>query len=130
MDRSNCRFCEKITQEGIVLEEPRRTHVVGCQIYASAIAGELGWLDMTISRNLLGHGLNFLFRKSFGCAGVLRSAVGPCGKPLRPDFDLYGRAFVLAIAAWLGYWPEIACAIGHDQINNMVSHWKHPLGGL
>jgi mannose/cellobiose epimerase-like protein (N-acyl-D-glucosamine 2-epimerase family) len=133
VDRTCGGFYEKLTHEGVVVEEPRRTRLVARQIYVFAIAGESGWLDAASSRDLVSHGLDFLLQKSFGGAGLLRSAVGPCGEPLRPDFDLYDHAFALfalGTAARLGHRPEITGAVGQGLVNKMVKHWKHPLGGF
>ena len=133
VDRTGGGFYEKLTHEGAVVEEPRRTRLVARQIYVFATAQESGWLDSASSRILVSHGLDFLLHKSFGDAGLLRSAVGPCGEPLRPDFDLYDHAFALfalGTAARLGHRPEITGAVGHGLINKMVTHWKHPLGGF
>lgn len=133
VDHTNGGFYELLTQSGSPLEQPRRTRLVARQIYVFASAGDVGWLDTAISRELVGHGLDFLLNRSFTGSGPIRSAVGPGGEPLRPDFDLYDHAFALfalGTAARLGHRREIVAAVGHDLLDTMVADWKHPLAGF
>lgn len=133
VDRRNGGFYEKLTQEGIVVEEPRRTRLVARQIYVFATSGELGWQDMATSQDLVGHGLDFLLGKSFSGSGPIRSAVGPRGEPLRPAFDLYDHAFALfglGTAARLGHRRDAAVDTALSLVNSMVAGWKHPVAGF
>ncbi len=132
VDSTQGGFHEKLSQDGNVIDEPRRTRLVSRQIFVFATAAELGWRETT-ARALVDHGLDFLINKSVSADGPVYSVVAADGTPLRPEFDLYDHAFALFAlgnAARLGYQRELVVTTGRRIRDAMVAGWKHPVAGF
>ena len=130
-DRAKGGFFELIDQAGNVIEAPRRTRLVGRQIFAYAKAGRAGWTGP--STEIVGHGVTFLLERCLAPAGVFYSAVEPDGTPIRPDFDLYDQAFALfGLAAAVGLHddPVRLKTVARTVRESMVACWKHPVAGF
>jgi mannose-6-phosphate isomerase len=133
VDVINGGFFEKIGQDGIIIDEPRRTRLVSRQIFVFATAAELGWPERDTADNLVNHGLDFLLNKCVSHQGTVHSVVSPYGDPLVPEFDLYDHAFALfalGSAARLGHRRATVVEAGRRIRNAMVAGWKHPLAGF
>lgn len=130
-DRERGGFHEKITLAGAPTGGPRRTRVVGRQLYSFAVAAELGWsgpCDVAV-----GHGLVFLRARCMGPDGLLVSQVEPDGVVVRPDFDLYDQAFGLfglaAAARVSSEGPALAAEAAAIR-DRMIERYGHPAGGF
>lgn len=133
VDSGSGGFFEKLTQDGRVIEEPRRTRLASRQIYVFASAVELGWEQEERSRKLVLHGLDFLLDKCVSVRGTVHSEVLASGQVVKPEFDLYDHAFALfalAVAARLDYRRDLAVATGRRMRDAMVRGWKHPQFGF
>lgn len=91
-------FFEKIDQTGEPVEAPRRARVTTRQIYAYALAGELGWEGPW--QEAVEEGLRVLTERYLRPDGLFRVLVSPEGAPLEEDPAPYEQAFaMLALAA-------------------------------
>ena len=132
IDRAGGGFHERFSPDGRTLADPRRARVAGRQIYAFAVAKQLGWQGP--ARAIVRHGLAFLQRHL--CEG--ETLVVPVvdmapGGPARSGFDLYDQAFVLfglAAAASIGEQPVRQCNLARRLRDRMMAGWKHPLAGF
>jgi len=130
-DLANGGFMEKIAHNGRPIEAPRRTRVVGRQIYSYARAKTMGWegpADQAVS-----HGLEFLLLRCLKADKTFHSQVTPSGSAVRPDFDLYDHAFALfglAAAATMRDDHERLANIARDVRSAMIDGWKHPDRGF
>lgn len=130
-DRRGGGFFEQLDQSGAVVEAPRRTRLVGRQIFAYATAARLGWPGP--ARAIVAHGLAFLLDRSLSPAGTFHGSVSVDGTPVRSDFDLYDHAFALfglAAAVPVAEDPERLRRVARDVRDAMIAGWKHPMGGF
>jgi mannose-6-phosphate isomerase len=130
-DRATGGFFEKLTPQGLALDEPRRARVTARQIFAFATAGQLGWADGADA--LVDYGLANLFRHHLLPEGIVIPTVAADGTVLRRDFDLYDHAFVLfALAAVAGGRAgDPAIAARAAMLRDEMTHgWGHPGRGF
>ncbi len=133
VDRENGGFYERMAQDGRVIDDPRRTRLVARQTYVFATAAEMGWTDAQRARELVFHGLDFLFGKCATDIGLAHAAVSPAGEPVDPEFRLYDHAFFLfslGVSARLDYQCTRATNAGRRMLREMVRLRKHPQGGF
>lgn len=91
-------FYEKIAQDGRPVEGPRRVRVATRQIYAYAVAGELGWNGPW--REVVEDGLGLLTERYLRPDGLFRVLVSADGAPLDEEPAPYEQAFaMLALSA-------------------------------
>lgn len=124
-------FFELIDQAGNVIEVPRRTRLVGRQVYSYAKAGDIGWSGP--AKEIVTHGVEFLLGRSLSPTGTFFSSVSPKGVPIRPDFDLYDHAFALfglAAAVCVHDDPTWLKTVARDVRDAMIAGWKHPVAGF
>lgn len=124
-------FFEKIDRGGKVIEEPRRTRVVGRQIYSYATAQKMGWSGP--ARNAVEHGLAYLKKCAIRPDGLVVSSSRPDGSVVRADFDLYDHAFALfglAAAAGSGSDGAELAQIASRMLSAMRAGWGHPTAGF
>ena len=130
-DRVDGGFFELLDQSGHVVEAPRRTRLVGRQIFAYAKAADAGWDGP--SQSIVAHGVDFLLARSLAPTGAFFSSVAPGGTPIRPDFDLYDQAFALfglAAAVSLHEDPARLESVARSAREAMIAGWKHPKAGF
>jgi len=131
VDRVNGGFFERVSPAGVILDDPRRTRLVGRQIYVFATAERLGWNGD--ARAIVRHGLDFLLSHCARTDGTFVSVVSPQGQALNGAFDLYDHAFALfgmAAAAHVGERTEALSNAALRTRDVMVKGWGHPLGGF
>lgn len=121
-------FYEKLSVSYKPSVDPRRTRVVGRQIYCFAQAAKQGW---TANAEACVHlGLKFLMGKSISPEGVAYSSVHSDGVVADANFDLYDQAFALfGLAAAASAIPEqrdSILATARNLRDRLVSGWKHP----
>ncbi|MEP9379031.1 AGE family epimerase/isomerase [Aquabacter sp. CN5-332] len=124
-------FFEKLSPEGVPIDEPRRARVVARQIYSFATAERLGWKGP--ARDIVRHGINALFKHHLGPTGLVIPSVDRAGRVVRSEFDLYDHAFVLfglAAAAKIGERPDEMAARARLLLQDMRAGFAHPLGGF
>lgn len=132
LDQKQGGFFERMSSQGEMLDDPRRTRLVARQIYAFATGHALGWRGPT--SDIVQHGLDFFTRKCLKSDGGVHSSVQPDGAVVVGVFDLYDHAFALfALAAAATAQPERAEA--HEAtalalLDHMEQGFKHPLGGF
>jgi mannose-6-phosphate isomerase len=131
-DRSKGGFFEKIDLEGRAVDGPRRGRVLPRQIYAYAIAGELGWRGPW--RAAVQHGLDFFLSAYRRADGQFRTLVGPSGEALDDTADLYDQAFaIFALAAVAKALPERAEDVRSLALvvrERLIAERKHPVAGF
>ena len=130
-DRAAGGFFELIDQAGNVVEAPRRTRLVGRQVFSYAKAGKAGWNGP--AKQIVRHGVDFLLRRSLAPSRTFFSSVATDGTPIRADFDLYDQAFALlglAAAVELHEDSALLKVVARDARDAMVSGWKHPIAGF
>lgn len=124
-------FFEKISRTGAAIEEPRRTRVVGRQIYAFATATAIGWDGP--GAKIVDHGLEYFHTHCIGDDGRAISVSRPGGIVLDGRFDLYDQAFALfGLAAAAGIrddGPELA-AVARTIRLRIKDGWGHPERGF
>lgn len=86
-------FFEKISRSGEAIEEPRRTRVVGRQIYSFAAATSIGWNGP--GHEVVDHGIAYFCGHCLGDGGRAISVSRPGGVIVDGRFDLYDQAFAL-----------------------------------
>lgn len=123
-------FFEKLDRSGGVVEEPRRTRVVGRQIYSFAAGAEIGWSGPVDAA--IGHGVDFLKRYSLRGDGTVVSSVRPDGTVIDGRFDLYDHAFALfgLAAAFRRTRSSEIETIAIRMRDRMRTGWGHPVGGF
>jgi mannose/cellobiose epimerase-like protein (N-acyl-D-glucosamine 2-epimerase family) len=125
-------FFEKIDLEGQAIDGPRRGRVLPRQIYAYAIAGQLGWEGPW--RAAVEHGLTFYLSAYRRPDGLFRTLVGPDGETLDETADLYDQAFAIfalaAVAKALPTRAEEAKAVAVEVHERLVAERKHPVAGF
>jgi mannose/cellobiose epimerase-like protein (N-acyl-D-glucosamine 2-epimerase family) len=131
-DHAKGGFFEKIDLEGEAVDGPRRGRVLPRQIFAYAIAGELGWNGPW--RAAVEHGLAFYLSAYRRPDGLFRTLVGPSGESLNETADLYDQAFAIfalaAVAKALPDRAEEAKAIAVRVRERLVAERKHPVAGF
>lgn len=131
-DQTKGGFFEKIDLEGRAVEGPRRGRVLPRQIYAYAIAGNLGWRGPW--RTAVEHGLDFFLSAYRRADGQFRTLVGPSGEALDDTADLYDQAFaIFALAAVAKALPERAQqarSMAVEVRDRLIADRKHPLAGF
>lgn len=130
-DRVSGGFFEKISRAGAAIEEPRRTRVVGRQIYAFATAKSLGWDGP--ADELMAHGLAYFRARCLAPDGRVISVSEPDGTILDDRFDLYDHAFALfGLAAAMPHRADRAelAAIATRMRGRMKEGWGHPERGF
>jgi mannose/cellobiose epimerase-like protein (N-acyl-D-glucosamine 2-epimerase family) len=125
-------FFEKIDLEGQAIDGPRRGRVLPRQIYAYAIAGQLGWEGPW--RAAVEHGLTFYLSAYRRPDGLFRTLVGPDGETLDETADLYDQAFAIFALAAVRKGPaeraEEAKAVAVEVRETLVAERKHPVAGF
>lgn len=130
-DRVHGGFFEKLDDGFRPIEEPRRARLVARQIYVFATGHRFGWHGPATT--LVEHGLtflrDFLLRDDF----TVVPSVGPDGRAVRADFDLYDTAFVLFGLAAAAEPPTERAGLARlaAQIRDrLVADWSHPVLGF
>lgn len=132
VDRQNGGFLERMSPDGEMIDDPRRTRLVARQIYAFATAETLGWNGP--SDELVRHGLDFFTRRCLRTDGGVYSSVTADGVVFSGDFDLYDHAFALfGLAAAARAQPERSD--DHETqalalLDHMETGFKHSEGGF
>ncbi len=123
-------YFEKIDRRSKPLEEPRRTRVVGRQIYVFATAKTLGWTGP--ADEAVAHGIDFFRRCCLAPDGTAVSTCRPDGTSLNSSFDLYDQAFAMfGLAAAFTCKPDRDLeAIASRMLDRMRSGWRHPESGF
>ncbi|WP_127089764.1 AGE family epimerase/isomerase [Aquabacter cavernae] len=131
VDRAAGGFFERLSPDGVVMDDPRRARLVSRQIYVFATAARLGWDGP--ARELVRHGLAALERDHLKAEGLVIPSVAPGGAPVRRDFDLYDHAFVLfglAAAAGIGEGGGRLAARAAALRDAMRAGYAHPEAGF
>jgi mannose-6-phosphate isomerase len=92
-DHAQGGFREKLALDGTPLQAPRRARVQPRQIFAYAVAGELGWDGPW--REAVQAGLDWYQAHYFRPDGLIRTLVAPGGAALDDSVVLYDQAFGL-----------------------------------
>jgi mannose/cellobiose epimerase-like protein (N-acyl-D-glucosamine 2-epimerase family) len=130
-DRLTGGFFEKLTPQGLPLDDPRRARVTARQIFSFATAAQLGWPED--AAGMVDYGLANLFRHHLPADGIVVPTVSADGQVLRRDFDLYDHAFVLfALAAASKLrGGDTALAFRAAALRDaMLAGWAHPQRGF
>ena len=130
VDRVHGGFFEKLDRAGRPLEAPRRTRVVGRQLYVFATARRFGWAGPWAE--LVAHGLDWFRRACLTDAGLVVSTSRADATPLDTDFDLYDHAFALfgLAAAHEATRDPALPVIAARMRDAMKAGWGHPLAGF
>lgn len=131
VDTTRGGFIEKIGQNGDVIEAPRRTRVVGRQVFSFATAAKMGWSGPAL--NAVDHGVDFLLSRCLKADNTFHSEVLIDGGIKRPDFDLYDHAFALfglAAAAGVRDDDQKLAELARDVREAMIAGWKHNEAGF
>lgn len=130
-DHAHGGFHEKLSLDGAPIEAARRARVQPRQIFAYAVAGELGWEGPW--REAARSGLDWYLAHYFRPDGLIRTLVSPKGEALDDRVVLYDQAFglfALATAyAALGKPPELARR-ADTLLARLKATLKHPLDGF
>lgn len=125
-------FAEKLNDQGLPIEEPRRTRVVARQIYVFSVAQKLGWQGDT--SRWISHGLDFLLHRLKQADGTFASSVTPSGQVVNSRFDLYEQAFALfAMATVYRLAPAAHLtlrATSERLLDALRAGWAHPVSGF
>jgi len=124
-------FRETIDQYGLSPDVPRRTRVVGRQIYSYATARQLGWTGE--AERVVDHGVRYLLEHCVKADGTVVSATTPDGTVVDGRFDLYDHAFALfglAAAAGADYKRAEVTAVARRMREAMIKGWAHPTAGF
>ena len=129
-DRRHGGFFEKIDRAAVPIEEPRRTRVVGRQIYCFATAASIGWTGP--AADLVAHGLAYFHRCCLAPDGTVVTASRPDGTVVDARFDLYDHAFALfgLAAAHTFAADDRLVATAARMRDRLVEGWAHPQAGF
>lgn len=130
-DRSRGGFHEKISRAGAPIEEPRRTRVVGRQLYVFSTVGALGWPGP--ADELVDHGLTYFKAHCLGDGGRAIAVSRPGGIVVDDRFDLYDQAFALfGLAAAAARRPDRTelAALARGIRERIGEGWRHPERGF
>lgn len=130
-DHDRGGFHEKLNLDGTPTEAPRRARVQPRQIFAYAVAGELGWDGPW--RDAVQSGLDWYQAHYFRPDGLIRTLVAPDGSALDDSVALYDQAFGLfamatAYAALGG--PAQLAERADILLAQLKVTLKHPIGGF
>lgn len=107
VDHERGGFHESIGLDGRPTDSPRRLRVQARQVYAFAVAGELGWPGPW--RSVARSGVEAMIQRYRRADGAFRTLASAEGAPLDDSARLYDQAFVLfalASAHRIGHQPE------------------------
>jgi mannose/cellobiose epimerase-like protein (N-acyl-D-glucosamine 2-epimerase family) len=124
-------FEEKLDLNGLATGAPRRARVQPRQIFAYAVAGELGWDGPW--REAVQSGLDWYQDHYFRRDGLIRTLVSPDGAPLDDSVVLYDQAFglfALATAYAALDRPPGLLERADVLLLQLKSRLKHPVGGF
>jgi mannose-6-phosphate isomerase len=125
-------FFEKISRQGQPVEEPRRTRVVGRQIYSFATAARIGWTGP--AARVVTHGLDYFTRHCMAEDGRTISVSKPDGTIVDGRFNLYDQAFALfGLAAAARLLPDRGNELANIAAGirrRMREGWAHPVAGF
>lgn len=129
-DTANGGFFEKIGMDAAPVEAPRRARVVTRQIWAYAVAAELGWDGPW--RETVEAGLDILETRYRRDDGLYRVLVGPDGAVLDDEPALYEQAFtMLALAAANAVFPDRGCEAAAVTVREaLIARVGRPDGGF
>ncbi len=129
-DHTGGGFFEKIDRTGRPVEEPRRTRVVGRQIYVFATAQAMGWAGP--ADQAMAHGIRFFGRCCLAPDGTVVSTSRTDGTTLNARFDLYDHAFALfGLAAAHGVMRDAELeAMAIRMLARLREGWRHPEAGF
>ena len=130
-DWQNGGFRETIDRHGASPEVPRRTRVVGRQIYSYAVAQKIGWAGG--AERVVAHGVRYLLDKCIKPDGSVVSQTLADGTVVDGRFDLYDHAFALfslAAAAATGHRRKTLARAARRMRNAMRAGWGHPVAGF
>lgn len=124
-DRKQGGFHERLNLDGSATGEPRRARLHPRQIYAFAVAEELGWDGP--HDEAVRHGLDFFLARYKRSDGLFRALVGVDGQPLDDRAVLYDQAFaLLGLAAAYDVLDDDALRVSaralHDQVRLQLQH--------
>ncbi len=130
VDFQNGGFFEKIDRDLAAIEEPRRTRVVGRQLFVFANAARLGWQGP--ARALVFHGLEWFRHACLGPDGTAIRTARRGGAPEDVDFELYDQAFALfgLAAAYGETGSEDLPALARGIRDGAKAGWGHPVAGF
>lgn len=128
-DHDHGGFFEKIDRDGKVADDPRRTRVVGRQIFVFATAAAIGWKGA--AREAVVHGLDYLRRCGIAKNGSVVFSTRPDGRVLDSRFDLYDMAFALfGLAAAQAMHPSTELVdLAARMRERLIADRRHPGGG-
>ena len=130
-DHARGGFEEQIGFDGRAVAAPRRARVQPRQIFAYAVAGELGW-DGPWDQALRG-GLDWYLTHYFRPDGLIRTLVDADGRELDDRVSLYDQAFGLfALATAYGALgrPSGLLRRADTLLARLGATLKHPLAGF
>lgn len=131
IDRQNGGFFERLNLDAQPVQNiPRRTRVVGRQIYSFAAAGRLGWNGDWAEA--VAHGANTLTNVCLRKDGLVISTHSVDEARADPRFDLYDHAFALFALAELARsscWAEWAPKAALNMLEMMDARFSVPMGG-
>ncbi len=130
-DHARGGFHEKLNLDGSPLDVQRRARVQPRQVFAYAVAGELGWDGPW--REAVQAGLDWYLAHYFRPDGLIRTLVSPDGTAIDDSVVLYDQAFglfALATAyAALDRPPELLQR-ADTLLAQLKAQLKHPLAGF
>jgi mannose/cellobiose epimerase-like protein (N-acyl-D-glucosamine 2-epimerase family) len=124
-------FHEKLNLDGTPTEAPRRARVQPRQIFAYAVAGELGWDGPW--REAVQAGLDWYLAHYFRPDGLIRTLVSPEGAVLDDSVVLYDQAFglfAMATAYAALDKPADLAQRADKLLAQLKATLKHPFGGF
>jgi mannose/cellobiose epimerase-like protein (N-acyl-D-glucosamine 2-epimerase family) len=129
-DHERGGFFEKLEQDGTPSQAPRRARVQPRQIFAFAVAPQLGWKGP--ARQALEHGLDFYLGNYWRPDGLIRTLVDADGKSLDETVVLYDQAFGLfgLSAAYVALGREDLQEKAVALRDTLRAKLKHPVAGF
>jgi mannose-1-phosphate guanylyltransferase/mannose-6-phosphate isomerase len=121
IDRVNGGFHEALTFQGEPVHRPKRLRTIARQLYAFAVAGQMGWKGD--ASGLVTHGMEFLKSAPRSNNGGWPRAVDTPDKIADPVEDLYDHACILLAAAHAHKMGNSgASALGAEVWNFIAAH--------